>query len=192
MRYILDIKQCKFLGQGHEGSVYLTPDGYALKIFYSEKNSIYEVETLEKVKDSRFFPKVIFQAKTMILREYVKGVNLSEYLKENGLSYNLSIELIDLIEDFKRLKFTRLNIRNAHIFVNDESKIQVIDPRKPFTKVTPYPKDIIKILIKRNVFDDFLKNLLSYKPELVDYWVKGYNYLISLPKKQTRIYIYAL
>ena len=39
----------------------------------------------------------------------------------------------------------------------------VIDPRKPYTKVTPYPKDIIKILVKLHLFDKFLKDVLEYK-----------------------------
>ena len=34
MRYVLDINKCKFIGKGHEGRVYLTPEGFALKIFY--------------------------------------------------------------------------------------------------------------------------------------------------------------
>lgn len=71
----------------------------------------------------------------------------------------MSIEIIELIEDFKRLKFKRINIRNAHIFVNKNEKIQVIDPRKTFIKETPYPKDIISILVKLNLFDDFWKIL---------------------------------
>ncbi|MEG0295806.1 MAG: serine/threonine protein kinase [Clostridium sp.] len=192
MRYILDIKKCKFLGKGNEGSVYLTPEGYALKIFYNEKHADYEVDNLEKVKSSRFFPKVVFQAQNMILREYVEGINLSNYLKKKGLSYKLSIEIIELIEDFKKLGFTRLNIRDAHIFVDKNAKIKVIDPRKPFVKITPYPKDIIKTLVKQDLFDDFLKHVMEYNPELLSYWVDGYTYLINLPKKQTRMYIYAL
>lgn len=192
MRYILDIKKCEFLGKGHEGSVYLTPDGYALKIFNKLQNANYEVENLEKVKSSRFFPKVIFQANTMVLREYVEGNTLSDYIKKNGLSLRLSQEIIDLIEDFKNLKFTRLNIRNAHIFVDKDSKIKVIDPRKPFNKITPYPKDIIKILVKQNSFEEFLKYTFEYREDLVSYWVEGYNYLLNLPKKNTHIYIYAL
>ena len=50
MRYVLDIKKCKFIGKGHEGRVYLTPEGFALKIFYKTKNAHDEVEILEKVK----------------------------------------------------------------------------------------------------------------------------------------------
>ncbi|OOM14260.1 serine/threonine protein kinase [Clostridium saccharobutylicum] len=183
MRYILDIKECKFLGKGHEGTVYLTPEGYALKIFYKKRKAEDEVEILERVKDSKFFPKVLFIAKNMVLRDYVEGLNLSEYIKEHGLSYKLSCEIIDLIEDFKRLKFKRLNIRNAHIFVDKNENIKVIDPRKIFSKNTPYPKDIIKILVNLNCFDQFLKYLLDYKPDLLSYWTKGYNYYIYMSKK---------
>ncbi len=52
MRYILDIKECEFLGKGHEGAVYKTPEGYALKIFYKKKKAKEEVSILELVKSS--------------------------------------------------------------------------------------------------------------------------------------------
>jgi len=191
MRYILDIKECKLLGTGDEGSVYLTPEGFALKIFSKEKNAKAETEILEKAKDSRFFPNVIFLADNMMLREYVAGENLHEFINNNGLSYNLSMELIELIEDFKRLQFTRINIRNAHIFVNENEEIQIIDPRKTYSKNTPYPMDIISILVKSNLFDDFLKNLIDYKPELLQYWIDGYEYFKKMSKKTIRINMYA-
>lgn len=191
MRYVLDIKECKFLGKGHEGAVYLTPEGYALKIFYKKKKAKDEVSILELVKESRFFPKVIFIAGNMILREYVEGITLNDYLKKNGLSYNLSCEIIDLIEDFKRMKFTRINIRNAHIFVDDSEKIKVIDPRKIFSKNTPYPKDIIKILVNLNLFDDFMKNVTEYRPDLLQYYADGYNYYVYMAKKSMHIEMHA-
>lgn len=187
MRYILDVKECKFLGKGKEGAVYLTPEGYALKVFYNKRKALDEAKLLEQVKDSRFFPKVLFIVNNMILREFVKGDNLYDYIKKNNLSYNISTEIIDLIEEFKRLKFTRLDIRNAHIFVDENEKIQVIDPRKIFVKNIPFPKEIIKVLVKLNVFEDFLKHLLNYKPYLLHYWVNGYNYFNYMSKKTIKI-----
>lgn len=188
MRYVLDIKQCTLLGKGKEGAVYLTPEGFALKIFYKKKNAEKEVEILEKVQDSRFFPKVLFIANNMVLREYVEGITLKEYIEKNGLSEKLSREIIDLIEDFKRLKFTRINIRNAHIFVDKNENIKVIDPRKTYEKITPYPKDIIKILSDLNIFEDFLKHLLAYKDDLINYWISAYNFHI---RKVFKIYMEA-
>ena len=191
MRYILDIKECEFLGKGHEGAVYLTPEGYALKIFYKEKKAKDEVKLLDLVSESRFFPKVLFIAHNMVLREYVSGVTLKKYIRDNGLSYNLSCEIIDLIEDFKRMKFKRLNIRNAHILVDENKRLKVIDPRKIFSKNTPYPKDIIKVLVSLNLFDTFLKNVVDYKPELLKYWIDGYNYFYYHSKKTIKISMYA-
>lgn len=184
MRYILDIKKCKFLGKGHEGRVYLTPEGFALKIFYKNKNANDEVSILEKVKDSNFFPKVLFIADKMVLREYIEGENIYDYLSKHGLSYNVAIEIIELVEEFKRLNFTRINIRSAHIFIDSKEKIKVIDPRKPYTKDTPYPKDIIHILIKLNLFDDFLKYLAEYNSSLLQYWSLGYDYYVKMSKKK--------
>lgn len=191
MRYVLDVKECKFLGKGKEGAVYLTPEGYALKIFYNKKKAEDEADLLEKVNDSNFFPKVLFIANNMILRDYVEGDNLYNYISKNGLSYSLSTEIINLIEEFKNLGFTRLDIRDAHIFVNRNEKIQVIDPRKVFIKKTPYPKEIIKILVKLNVFDEFLKHLLNYKPKLMKYWIEGFDYFKYTSKKTIRINMYA-
>ena len=188
MRYVLDIKQCELLGKGAEGTVYLTPEGFALKIFYKNKNARQEVEILEKAAESRFFPNVLFIANNMVLREYVKGITLKEYLIEHGLSYKLSTEIIDLIEDFKALKFSRINMRNAHIFVDENENIKVIDPRKTYKKYTPYPKDIVKILVELNIFDDFLKNLLEYKSNLVSYWIAAYDFYKN---KSIKIHMYS-
>lgn len=183
MRYVLDIKKCKFLGKGKEGSVYLTPEGYALKVFHNKKKAEDETDILEKVSGSRFFPTVLFIANNMVLRDYVEGNNLYEYINKNGLSYNLSVEIVELIEEFKHLNFKRLDIRNAHIFVNKNEKIQIIDPRKVFEKDIPYPKEIIKILVNLNVFDKFLEYLLDYNQKLVKYWIDGYNYFKYMSKK---------
>ncbi|WP_297713114.1 serine/threonine protein kinase [Clostridium sp.] len=179
MNNLIELNDCVLLGYGAEGSVYLTPEGFALKRFNTIKAAKKEVAILDNVKDSRFFPNVIIRISNIVVREYVQGDNLSEYLKANGLSYSLSIELIELIEDLKRLKFKRINIRNAHIFIDKNQKVMVIDPRKPYTKVTPYPKNIVKILLKQNLFDTFLKNVLLYRPDLLDYWIDAHNFVIN-------------
>ncbi|WP_097027475.1 serine/threonine protein kinase [Clostridium peptidivorans] len=186
MNIILEIKNCKFLGSGAEGSVYLTEEGYAIKLFKDVNAAKREEEILNITKDSVFFPNTILRIDNILIREYVAGENLYEYLKKHGLSYSLSIEIIELIEDLKRLNFKKLNARNSHIFVDSSEKIMVIDPRKSFTTSTPYPKDIIKILLKLHLFDKFLKDVLRYKPNLLSYWIEGYNYLASIKNHKNR------
>ena len=141
-------------------------------------------EILEKVKNSRFFPNVLFIADKMVLREYISGENLGSYLYKHGLSYNIAVEIIELVEEFKKLNFTRINIRSAHIFIDSNAKLKVIDPRKPYIKNTPYPKDIIHVLVKLELFDDFLKYVAKYNPSLLKYWSLGYDYYIKMSKKK--------
>ena len=174
MKYFLNIEDCTLLGSGAEGAVYLTPEGYALKVFKNIKAAKNEEDILNIAKESVYFPTVILRVSNILIREMVYGQNLYEYIFKNGLSYKISAQLVDLIEEFKKLNFKRLNIRNAHIFIDKNEKLMVIDPRKSFTKNTPYPKDIIKILNKLHVFDDFLQHLTSYKPELLPYWTAAY------------------
>ena len=164
MESCLNIHDCVLLGAGAEGAVYLSPEGYAIKIFKNIESAKDEESILIDTKDSVYFTNSILRISNILIREYVSGDNLSEYISKHGLSYKLAAQLVDLIEDFKKLNFKRLNIRNAHLFVNENEKLMVIDPRKPYTKVTPYPKDIIKILTKLQVFDVFLKYLSAYKP----------------------------
>lgn len=180
MECIIKLNDCEILGSGCEGSVYLTPEGYALKVFTSIKSAESEAEILKKTESSRFFPNLLLKVSNIVIRDCVHGETLYEYLKIKGLSFKTSTEIIDLIEDLKRLKFKRINIRNAHIFIDNNENIMVIDPRKSYDKLTPYPKDIIKVLLKLNLFDDFIKNVVIYKPELLSYWIDGYNYVVNM------------
>ena len=129
MNYLIEAKDFKLLGSGAEGAVYLTPGGYAFNVLKNIKNAKSEDDILKQTSDSPFFPNSIVRVGNILIREYVGGINLKEYISKHGLPYNLSKEIVDLIEDLKRLKFKRLNIRNAHIFVNSIVKIKVIDPR---------------------------------------------------------------
>ena len=182
MRIYIELESCKLLGSGAEGSVYLSPEGYVLKSFKSKKAADKEAFILNCAKNSRFFPNVILQVSTLIIRDYVGGENLYEYLSVHGLSYKVSTEIIDFIEDLKILNFKRLNIRNAHIFINEKEELMVIDPRKSFSKNTPYPKDIVKIFLKLHLFDKFLEDLTSYKPDLLSYWIDAYEYTAKFNK----------
>lgn len=185
MRNLIELDECELLGMGAEGSVFLTPEGYALKSFNSIKSAKKEADILNAVKASRFFPNVLLQISNLVVRECVEGQNLKEYIAEHGLSKKLAFEIIEFVEDMKRYNFKRVNIRNAHIFVNEDENLMVIDPRKVFTKTTPYPKDIIKVFLKLRIFDDFLNYVSEYDPRLTSYWIKGY-YFVAENNKVSR------
>ncbi|MCY6369056.1 serine/threonine protein kinase [Clostridium ganghwense] len=170
----IDIKKCKFLGEGCEGRVYLTPDGHALKIFKNKANCKAECNILKKVEGSKYFPKIIKANSRYILREYVDGNTLENYIIKNGLSKKLAINLIKLVEEFKKLNFKRLDMRGVHIFVQEDESVMVIDPRKTFTKKISGPVSMLKSLEKVGALDKFIKVLISERPDLAVKWIKAF------------------
>lgn len=162
----IDLQKCTFLGQGRTGQVYLIPSGKALKIFFKEKNCKHEYEILQSVKGNKHFPKVYKYQKNCIIREYVGGIPIKKYIETYGLSRDLVISIINLVEDFKKLGFTRLDIRCEHIFIQEDQSIKIIDPRCTYTKVVPYPYSILNCLNRLGVLEMFFTTLKEINYEL--------------------------
>lgn len=173
----VNVKECKFLGEGCEGKVYLTPDGKALKIFKNKKKCKSEYNLLKKLEQSSYFPKVLGIKENCMLREFVGGVSLKEYLENNRLSRRLAANLIYLIEEFQSIGFTRLDIAARHIFVQDNEDIKVIDPRKSFTKKVSFPRILISDLEKANSLESFIGMLIELRPNLAKKWISEINKL---------------
>ncbi|KOA19430.1 hypothetical protein CLHOM_22210 [Clostridium homopropionicum DSM 5847] len=171
----IDLKKCKLLGAGCEGKVYLTPEGHALKIFNNGKKCYHEHSLLKKVDGSKYFPKIIETKDNYMLREYVGGKSLDDYLKKNTLTEKLAVNLIELIEEFQKLGFKRLDMAPRHIFVQHGEGIKVIDPRKCFTKRVKFPYILLKYLEKQNQLDKFLIVLIKVRPKLAEEWIKLIN-----------------
>lgn len=161
----VEVKNCKFLGKGREGKVYLIPNGYALKIFNNKKICEDQYAILKKVEGSRYFPKAVAIEGRAMLREYVGGTSLGEYIKTKGFPQKLIFSLVYLFEEFERLGFTRLDISERNIYVEENQQIKVIDPRKVYVKKVSIPNTLLKELEELNVLDDFIKTTLKVKPK---------------------------
>lgn len=172
----IDLTKCRFLGQGRNGKVYLLPNGKALKIFFKEANCRHEYEILKSVEGNKHFPKVYEYSNNCMLRDYVGGILVETYIREYGLSINLAKNLIELIEDFRNLGFTRLDIRCEHIFIQEDEAIKIIDPRRTYSKVIPYPHSILRTLNKLGVLDDFFSILKNTSNVLYKDWNTRYIY----------------
>lgn len=166
----VDLSRCIFRGQGRCGKVYLMPDGRAIKIFRSEEDCIQEFMILESVKGNKHFPMAYECNGNSMIRDYVDGVPLVQYIKRYGLSKKLSQNLIELIRDFKNLGFLRLDMRCSHIFVQADESVMVIDPRNHYTEVVPYPRKMLGTLNKLHVTRNFNDSLKAHYPELYSEW----------------------
>lgn len=171
----IDIKDCKFLGRGREGSVYLTPEGYALKIFNNKNSCESQYNILKKVEGSKYFPKAIDMSGKCLLRKYVEGTALNDYVREHGLPREISIELIHLIEEFQRVGFTRIDVSTKNVFIQNNGEVIVIDPRKSYNKKRDVPGMLLRELESFGALDDLIKAALEIRPDFAMKWLKAVN-----------------
>lgn len=171
----VDLNRCKFIGKGAQGRVYLLPDQKrVIKIYNSPKGCIGEAKILLSIKHNPYFPRIYAYNNISMIREYVPGVLIKDYLKKHGLSRTLAINIIKLIESFKDEGFKKLDIRCAHIFVQPDESIMVIDPRKVFQKKVSYPYRILKTLNDSGHLPQFMEVLKEEYPELYKKWDRKY------------------
>jgi Predicted Ser/Thr protein kinase len=168
----IDVSSLKFIGQGTQGSVYFLPPNKAIKIFHNSRSCKDQVNILQCAKNSRFFPNVYDYDDYSIIMDFVPGVNLRDHLSKNKLSEKLAFELVELVCEFERLGFTRLDIRAPHIFVQSDESIIAIDPRKSFQIVQKYPVKILGTLKKFGYLDLFFRLIKNKYSNKYSQWMK--------------------
>lgn len=170
--YDLDINllDCKFLGKGNNGIVYMLPDGKVIKICFNNKSFIGESSILQRVNGNKYFPKIYEVGLNYMIRDYVDGVPLNIYIKENGLNKDLIHKIIKLLKEFKKLKFSKIDIRCRDIFVQPNGNLMIIDPKKCYSKYRTFPQHLAKGLYILGVLDYFLDTLKTEEPELYEIW----------------------
>jgi predicted Ser/Thr protein kinase len=165
-----NIRKLKFIGEGHEGRVYLLPDEKVLKVFHNSDSCKRQIEILIKARNSRFFPTVFYFDNHSIVMNFIHGSTLSHYLRHNDINKNISLELVRLIDEFRNLGFTRLDMRLGHIFLQPDGTIKIIDPRKSFEKIRTYPRSMLKGLRKRKCLDNFFNFINEDYPNYYNDW----------------------
>ena len=165
-----DLSNCKFMGKGNNGEVYLLPNGRVIKIAYNVKSFVGEYTILEKVNGNNYFPLIYEIGSNYMVRECVYGMVLPKYIKENGMNTILAHNIIELLKEFSKLKFKKIDIRCRDIFVQFDGSLKVIDPKKFYSKKRTFPKHLSKGLSKLGVLDIFFKVLEEDEPELYKKW----------------------
>jgi predicted Ser/Thr protein kinase len=167
-----DIDKLKLIGMGHEGKVYLLPNDMVLKVFHNTESCKRQIEILLKAQNSRFFPTVYSFDNFSITMSFVYGSTLSYYLKQNNINKHISLELVKLIDEFKRLGFTKLDMRLGHIFLQPDETVKVIDPRGSYTRVLSYPRSMLHGIQKRGELTEFFRYIKTDYPDYYKYWRK--------------------
>ncbi|QGU94937.1 serine/threonine protein kinase [Clostridium bovifaecis] len=168
----IDLTTCKLIHRGKKELIYLTPSKTIVKFCKNIDECRREYLILKYCEGNKYFPKVYSYRTGYIIREYVDGACLIDYIKKNGLDETLALSLIDLIENFQLLGFSRLDTGISHIFINKGRELKVIGLKNSYSRKEKYPKHMISGLRKLKASKKFFKILKQLRPELYEKWKK--------------------
>lgn len=174
------IRTSEFLGSGHNGIVYLLPNQRIIKIFKDKKICGKEYSIFMKTRRSKYFPKVYEHGDYYIVRDLADGERLDKYIKKHGITKEITHNLVELIREFKRLNFKRLDIRCKDLYLKEDFSITVIDPKNNYSKKVNYPRHLMKGLNNLGVLDEFLSVVSEVDSEFYELW--NFNFKLYLEK----------
>lgn len=168
----IELKTCKRIHRGKKELIYLTPDNKIIKLCKNVDECRREYLILKYCENNKYFPKVYSYRLGYIIREYVDGECLIDYIKRYSMDEKLALSLVDLIENFQLLGFSRLDTGISHIFINNTGELKVIGLKNNLTSKEKYPKHMISGLRKLKVSKKFFKILKQHRPDLYEKWKK--------------------
>lgn len=168
----VDIKKLEFIGKGTQGSVYRLSEYKVIKVFNKKKGCEDQINTLLKCEESKFFTKVYDYDEYSIIMEFLPGKNLKKYLIKNTITEEIAFQLVEIIREFKRLGFKKIDIRLNHVYLQPDGSLKIIDPRKSYITDEPYPENMLSGLKRRNCYDLFLKLIKNKYPQEYNSWTK--------------------
>lgn len=173
----------KFLGVGHNGIVFSLSKNRIIKIFNDDTICKKEYYILKRTDKSKYFPKVYDVGKHYIVREMVHGERLDKYLKEKTMDEALASKLLDLLDEFKQLRFTRLDIRCKDIYICKNEQLKIIDPKNNYSKCVEYPRHLMKGLRNSGSLDVFLKTAQDKNKYVCRMWRDRFQGYLNEAKK---------
>lgn len=182
LKHDINIKDLELIGRGTQGSVYKIDSQKCIKIFKSKKECRAEMETLIMAQGDSHFPVLYQYGTNYIIREYVQGIELNEYLSFEKLSPQISLKLIELYEAMVKAGYLRLDAAIFHIFVTPSGELKLIDTAKAMKKKSVIPNLLISGLEDAGCKEAFFSFLNSSRPDLYIKWI---NYSKKKYKKKS-------
>lgn len=167
----INIKNLEFIGKGTQGKVYKLDSQKCIKIFKNKNECHDEIITLSMAQSDIHFPKIYQYGENYIIREYINGIELNEYLSKQKLTCKISNELIDLYESIVKVGYIRHDTAIFHIFIIPSGELKLIDTAKAMKKKSIIPNLLISGLEDLGYKHDFFNFLKINRPDLYRKWI---------------------
>ncbi len=166
----INVKGLPLIGQGSHGKVYKLDDHCCIKVCNKAKHIQLEFKVLKHSEKYPHFPRVYECKDNYMIREYFDGPNAKEYIRKHGLNRDIAKKLIEIIDMFKELGYTRLDCRLGNIIVTRGEELKIIDPTRNMDKLADYPRKMLTGLAELNLQEEFLNFVKELRPEYYEQW----------------------
>ncbi|WP_335871215.1 AarF/UbiB family protein [Bacillus sp. 2205SS5-2] len=163
----------QLIGDGKDGEVYRLTEDKCVKYFFKEETQQKELEALQVGQASSVIPRIYEYGENYIVMEFVQGISFARHMKRQGeINEELTAKILDVLEEFKRIGFTRWDTEVRHLLMNEEGQFKVIDHKRAFSTSTTVPNKLLKGIQKFGLTGEFLNHVNKLKPELYKIWKK--------------------
>lgn len=159
------------VGKGAQGAVFKISSDRCVKIFAIPEYATKEGNVLKISQVSPIIPRLYEIGSNYIIMEYLEGPTLFQYLQSGGdLSEKIIGQILFVLKEMRRLKFTRLDTDMRHIIVTKQAELKVIDHYSSYTKIRSKPELLIKGFKQLGILPLFLGKVKEMDPESYLEW----------------------
>ncbi len=166
----IDVTRLELIGEGRHGKVYRIDEKRCVKIYKKKAYLQMEYEVLQHSQRFPFFPRIHECKENYLVREYFKGPNLRQFIQEHGLSKDIAVKLLEIIDSFIALGYSRIDCRLPHIIVTEGDYLKIIDPTRNMHKKCPYPRRMLGELEHLGYKEQFLEYTKVLRPDYYARW----------------------
>lgn len=153
------------IGRGNQGAVFKISKDQCVKIYAKKMHVLSESTVLKAAQETSIVPRLYEVGENYIVMEYIEGPSLKEYLEEKGMiTEDITKKILFLLEEMKRLKFTRLDSRLKEIILTKKGELKVVDLVSHFTKNYDRPVKLMTNLSQLGLLSSFLEQVKKLDP----------------------------
>ena len=167
----------KLIGEGSQGAVFQLSEDRCVKIYVNPDAAIKEGKALEAASNTHRVPNVYEVGPNYVIMDYLKGMNLKDYLKKaKTIPVSFTKQIILIRKELKRVGFTRIKTSIGHFIITEGDVLKAIDHSDGLTKNDPYNPKMFRDLKNLGLLDTFLKQAKEIDPESYEDWQKNIDF----------------
>ena len=160
------------VGRGVHGAVFRLTEATCVKIYAEEQYKAMEEESYEKLKGFSCAPKIYERGNNYMVLEYIEGVILNHYLKDNNIDELMSVTILLILEELKDYGSEFADIELNNVIVKADGSLKIFDFVNVYSNQRRIPFFMLNSMAKNKRLTTFMKHVKKYDPARYKSWRK--------------------